>query len=93
MKKIKDFIFGLKRGFNMPLLPEKIMIFHNSPLIRIFRVIGGLSILACLGKGVIIDQKWIIYILPITTIYVLYILVMLILKIKHIRYLWKSGKL
>jgi hypothetical protein len=39
---------GFKKGFFKPTLPEKILIFQSNPIIRIFRVLGGLSILILL---------------------------------------------
>lgn len=53
MKNNKKTIFqrlliGLKVGWNAPVLPPKVLNFHNNPLIRIFRVIGGISILTVL---------------------------------------------
>lgn len=46
----KRFLIGLKLGWNTPLLPPKIIYFHNYPLVRIFRVVGGLSVLTVLLK-------------------------------------------
>jgi len=44
------FIIGLKVGWNAPLLPERVANLHNHPFIRIFRVIGGISIITVLSK-------------------------------------------
>ena len=41
---------GLKHGWNTPMLPSKVIAFNNYPLVRIFRVIGGLSVLLVLLK-------------------------------------------
>jgi hypothetical protein len=41
---------GLKHGWNTPMLPDKITVFNNYPLVRIFRVIGGLCVLSVLLK-------------------------------------------
>lgn len=57
MKKTKfhRFVSGLKQGWNTPVLPEKFITFNNYPLVRIFRVIGGLSVLAVLlGKHLLL---------------------------------------
>lgn len=43
-------VTGLKVGWNAPVLPPKILSFHNNPFVRIFRVIGGLSILTVFSK-------------------------------------------
>jgi hypothetical protein len=44
------FIIGLKHGWNTPMMPPKVIAFNNYPLVRIFRVIGGLSVLMVLLK-------------------------------------------
>lgn len=41
--ELKDFKLGLKRAWQIPLLPPRILDFYNHPFIRIFRVIGGFS--------------------------------------------------
>lgn len=52
MKKtiFQRFVVGLKKGWNTPMLPESVINLHNYPLVRIFRVIGGLSVLTVLLK-------------------------------------------
>jgi hypothetical protein len=47
---LKKFIKGLKIGFNMPLLPNKVLKFHNNPFIRILRVVGGIFVIIWLAK-------------------------------------------
>jgi len=44
------FITGLKVGWNAPMLPEKVASLHNHPFVRIFRVIGGISIITVLSN-------------------------------------------
>jgi len=41
---------GLKIGWNTPMLPSKILSFHNHLFTRIFIVIGGISIITFLSK-------------------------------------------
>ena len=41
---------GIQKGWSVPTLPVSIANFHNHPITRIFRIIGGLSILITLGK-------------------------------------------
>jgi len=45
------FIIGLKTGWNAPVLPESVANIHVHPFIRIFRVIGGISIITVLTKN------------------------------------------
>ena len=42
-------LIGLKLGWNLPSLPLSVSNFHNYPLVRIFRVIGGVSIVLFLS--------------------------------------------
>lgn len=44
---------GFIKGFNMPLLPDSISKIYNLPLIRILRVIGGISAVLVLSKNYI----------------------------------------
>lgn len=50
MKKtlLNRIYIGAKKVFMTPTLPENILIFQSNPFIRIFRVLGGLSILILL---------------------------------------------
>jgi len=41
---VQHFIYGAKLAWNLPSLPTSVNKFHSYPLIRIFRVIGGISI-------------------------------------------------
>lgn len=42
---------GLSKGWSAPSLPEHILGLQSKPIIRIFRVLGGISTLALLGRG------------------------------------------
>ena len=98
MKKQKTlfqrFIYGVKLAWNLPSMPTSVDKFHNYPLIRIFRVIGGISILLFLSSPSWIDNsyiKWIIFVLAM--IQFLYIAVISFIKIGYIVYLWKNKRL
>lgn len=41
---------GLKLGWNTPTLPDKVVNIHNHPFVRIFRVVGGISIITVLSN-------------------------------------------
>ena len=47
---IKRLITGLKQGWNAPVLPPKVANLHNNVFTRIFRVIGGISLLTVFSK-------------------------------------------
>ena len=65
---ITRFITGLKVGWNAPTLPPKVENLHNKPLIRVFRVIGGISILTVLSK------KYLLFFFPLKIIILLFAL-------------------
>jgi hypothetical protein len=48
--KLQRFLYGAKLGIKLPLLPKSVDKFHNYPLVRIFRVIGGISIILFLSS-------------------------------------------
>lgn len=56
------FIISLKVGWNAAVLPAKVLNIHNNPFARVFRVIGGLSILAVLSK------EYLLFVLPLNII-------------------------
>lgn len=43
-------LIGLKVGWNAPMLPEKVANLHNYPFVRVFRIIGGISIITVLSN-------------------------------------------
>jgi hypothetical protein len=47
---IKSLAKGLKKGWVTSTLPEYITKFHNKPIVRLFRFLGGLSVIITLGK-------------------------------------------
>lgn len=46
----QGFITGIKVGWNTSMLPRKVVSFHNNPFVKIFRVIGGITIVTVLSK-------------------------------------------
>lgn len=44
------FLIGAHRGFELKTLPQEIIDFQMKPIIRILRVIGGISLLTILGR-------------------------------------------
>ena len=85
---------GIKIGWNLPSLPVSVYNFHNFPLVRIFRVIGGISIILFLSSPKWIGNSyfyWIIF--GLAMLHFFYILTISIIKICYLVYLWKSKKL
>lgn len=46
----KRLVKGIKQGWNAPILPTKVLNFNNNPIVRILRVIGGVSIVMVLSN-------------------------------------------
>lgn len=44
----KSIMLGIKKGYNIPILPEKVNSFYNLLIIRVLRVIGGICLLIIL---------------------------------------------
>jgi hypothetical protein len=49
-KKLSSIKRGILLGFQTPSLPDYVLKFNNSPIIRIFRVLGGISIVLLLSN-------------------------------------------
>ena len=84
MKKTKyqRIINGIKLGWNIPLLPPKVISFHNYPLVRVFRVIGGLSVLTVLLKKHLLLFLPLQYlILLLASVQIIYIVIISIIKV------------
>jgi len=78
-------------------LPDKILKFHNNPFIRIFRVLGGISVLLILthsfeylGKGYVVGL-WVCLIFNL--LFFIYHMILNYFRIKHMIKILKSGEL
>ena len=99
--KIKNSFFnrifiGFKKGIKTPTLPDHILKFQSNSLIRIFRVLGGFSIISLLGhaKFDYFFNIIIIYLLfSIGFLFVMYQIVISYYRIKNIFKILKSDKL
>lgn len=56
--KINSILLGIQKGYNIPSLPNSITLFYNNILIRIFRFIGGISVLTVLFKKHLIFPEY-----------------------------------
>jgi len=86
---------GIKHAWNLPSLPISVERVHNYYLTRIFRVIGGISIVLFLSSPNWIEKNsylyWIVLILAL--LHFLYIFIISIIKMWYITYLWRNNKL
>jgi hypothetical protein len=85
---------GIKIGWNAPMLPPKVLSFHNHPFIRIFRVIGGISIITFLSKKYLLFTYPFNYIiLLVALLHFMYIAIISIIKLFYGIKVLKSDKL
>ena len=79
---------GIQKGLSVPTLPVSIDNFHNHPITRIFRIIGGLSILITLGRislNINDIPNYILYISNfISILFFIYRFIINILRLIHI---------
>lgn len=81
-------------AWKMPSLPNSVNNIHNYPLVRIFRVLGRVSIILFLSFPDWIKDSvfyWAIFILAM--LHFSYILIISVIKLYYIIYLWKNKKL
>ena len=89
----KDIWTGIKFGVKMASLPQSVNKFHNNPLTRIFRVLGGLSILLLLSGSELIKQSIFFYIvIPLAFLQFTYIIVINLIKFFYVIHLWRNNK-
>ena len=93
--KINSIKKGIKFGWNIPTLPPHIIAFTLHPLIRILRVLGGISVLMLLSKKTLlfptaIQSSVLIICIFISMIYLIYHLYITYHRIRHVRFLFKT---
>lgn len=93
-------IIGFKHAWNIPSLPKNVLDFHNQIFTRIFRVIGGISIVAFLSgtaKTYLFSSEllWPLYylVLFLALLHFFYIIGIKIIKGIYMVKVWRSGKL
>lgn len=85
---------GISKGWNTPTLPQHLLTLQLHPLIRIFRVIGGISILLILTKRVNYFNSFVLYLVVLISIfYTFYVLYISYYRLKHIYKIMKSKDL
>jgi hypothetical protein len=90
---------GVKKGLLTPTLPDHIIKLNNNPIIRLFRVVSGISILLILTKGLSVLGDGLLYfcVLVFCTIlaflFSIYHIFLNYYRIKHIIKVLKSEEL
>ena len=91
---VKRLQIGLKRGWGTNTLPDHLMKLYTNPLIRIFRVLGGLSSIALLTRKLTYLPSFVLYVVfAVAVVYAVFAFYITYHRIKHITYLLKSDKL
>ena len=101
MKKIIFYrlFVGFKKGFLTPTLPKNIVQFNTKPLIRIFRVLGGISVLIILTHRLYYLGDGFLYVCALTlctylaTIFGFYLIFLTYHRIKYMVKVFKSEDL
>lgn len=96
-KKMKKTLFnriwkGIKIGWALPNFPESVNRFHNYPVTRIFRVLGGISILLVLSGSNLAKHYLFYVIFPLAFLQFIYIIVINLIKLYYLVYLWWNNK-
>jgi hypothetical protein len=77
---------GVKKGIFTPTLPKEMLEFQRKPLIRILRVLGGISLLTLLGRSYFKLNGLVLYLsLFFVIIFFIYHIYISIHKYKHIK--------
>lgn len=76
---------GIRKGWNTPTLPHKILQLESNPIIRLLRIIGGISI------GILISRRYILLPSPylyicmfFSSILAIYLIVLFFYRLIHI---------
>lgn len=90
------FFIGVKKGLFTPTLPNHIIQLNNNPIIRIFRVLGGISILLILthylGEGLLYFSSLVLCTV-LAFLFSLYLFFLSYHRIKHMIKVLKSDEL
>lgn len=92
MKNLSRIWIGIKIGIMIPVLPENVSKIHNHPITRIFRVLGGISILLILSKYEFAKIYLSYIVFPLATLYFIQIININLVKFFFIISLWKKNK-
>ncbi len=95
IKKIFSRIFtGLKKGIFTPTVPEHILNIQIHPLVRIFRFLGGVSLLYILGRSYLPFNIYGLYFaLAFSIMFLIYHIIVTFYRIKHIIKIFKNNDL
>jgi hypothetical protein len=84
---LKRIIIGIKKGYNIQIVSDKVLLIINNPISRILRVIGGISFILTISQNIILltTNKIIILLIQILgMIFISYCLILNMYKIIRI---------
>ena len=93
---INRFKIGLLKGIKTPTLPKHILDFNQKPLIRLFRVIGGVSTILIVTNNLKILGNGVLYLIGFSFCFlfswmlIIYLIYLTFHRIKHIYKLFKN---
>ena len=82
---------GVKRGLTTPTLSKEMLEFQRKPLIRILRVVGGISFISILNPTYKLHGIFLYIAFLFSLIFFIYHIYISIHRYRHIKYLIKSG--
>ena len=93
-KNLRSRIFyNIKAGWKIPVLPEHITRLDNNFYIRIFKIIGGISVFIIIsGIGSKLNKIYLYLIFTLSILYILYRLMISFYAIKHWVHNLRTGK-
>lgn len=87
--KFKRFLHGVKLGIKFSLLPPSVEKFQNYPITRVFRVLGGISILLVLSGSAIVKSSSLFYfVFPLAFLQFIYIISISVIKFCYYIYIY-----
>ena len=85
-KKMQSILSRVNKAWPLPYLPSSVAVFHNHPLVKIVRVLGGVSILLVLGKFKLAQTLFYV-VFPLAAIQFTYIILINAIKFIYLIYL------
>ena len=94
----KSIMLGLRKGYYTPTLPAYILAIHNHVFVRMFRILGGISMIVCFYSYQVITvtgnvSYYFIFFYIINIIFFIYNVYLTYHRFKHIRKLLKGNEL
>ena len=87
---LRRILIGAKKGWNTPTLPNNILEFQMHPLIRILRVLGGISTVLILTKKSLLFPDVFLYIFLLFTL--MFFIYHIYISYHRVKYMYKTLK-